>query len=203
MVINRVFDEVLRTWSNVAVLRALINSNKGFSGNEVARLSGMQPRSAFKALTLLEKLGLINRQIGGRDHIFRINNNHYLIQNVFKQLYVTEYNFYESLVSELASIVKNDVKSALIFGSVARREENVDSDLDLFLLVNSLRCADSLREKINHESISLNEKYGIKLSVIIFTMKEFKQKLKSKLIKKILDEGILISGKHPSKSKND
>ena len=53
-------------------LRALIDTNSGFTGNEVARVSGMNPRSAFKALTSLENLGIVNRQIGGRDHIFTL-----------------------------------------------------------------------------------------------------------------------------------
>ena len=78
MVIHRPFDEVLRSWSHVAVLRAILDSAVGLTGNEIARVSGMQPRSALKALTSLEELGIVHRQRGGRDHLFTLNRDHFL-----------------------------------------------------------------------------------------------------------------------------
>lgn len=41
MIIYRAFDEVFRSWSHVAVIRALIDTANGFTGNETARVSGM------------------------------------------------------------------------------------------------------------------------------------------------------------------
>ena len=52
MIIYRAFDEVFRTWSNVAVIRALLDTNTGFTGNEVARAASMHPNSALKALKI-------------------------------------------------------------------------------------------------------------------------------------------------------
>ncbi|MGA2623864.1 MAG: helix-turn-helix domain-containing protein [Bacteroidota bacterium] len=80
MIMHRVLDEVLRSWSHVAVLRALMDTSTGFTGNEVARVSGMQPRSALKALSSLEELGIVRRQRGGRDHLFTLNREHFLVR---------------------------------------------------------------------------------------------------------------------------
>ncbi|MEW6701816.1 MAG: nucleotidyltransferase domain-containing protein [Bacteroidota bacterium] len=196
MVIHRVFDEVFRTWSNVAVLRALLDTNTGFSGNEVARVAGMNPRSAFKALTSLEELGIVNRQIGGRDHIFSLNREHFLVQEVVLKIYQVENKFPTEIINALAAILKKRVHSALLFGSTARKEEKPLSDLDLCCIVNSVMDRILVGDLLNSRASMLYKKYGIKLAPIYFLKSEFNRKKKSQLIKDIIKEGILITGKN-------
>ncbi len=195
MVVNRVLDEIFRTWSNVAVLRALIDTNTGFSGNEVARVAGMNPRSAFKALASLEELGIVNRIVGGRDHIFTLNREHFLVQEVILKIYSTESKFPEEIKNALSAILKGHVYSAVIFGSVARKEEKPLSDLDVCCIVNSPLELLFVRDLLNKKSPLLYKKYGIKLAPVVFMKDAFLRKKKSKLIKGIVEEGILITGK--------
>ena len=197
MVLHRVFDEVFRTWSNIAVMRALLDTNTGFSGNEVARVSGMHPRSAFKALTLLEELGIVKRQIGGRDHIFSLNREHFLFQEAILKVFDAENKFREEIIKALASVLKNQVYSAVIFGSVARKEEKRLSDLDICCIVNTPLQTVQVKYLLDKKSQMLNKKFGIKLAPMIFLKAQFIRKRKSKLIKSIVDEGILITGKSP------
>ena len=197
MKIYRVFDEVFRTWSNVAVIRALLDTNTGFSGNETARVSGMNPRSAFKALTLLEELGIVKRQIGGRDHIFTLNRDHFLYQEVLFKIFQTESAFPNEIIKVLASILKRHVYSAVIFGSTARREETALSDLDVCCIVNSSFDLLQVRGLLDKRAQMLNKKFGIKLAPLIFLKEQFMKKRKKGVIRDIVDEGILIIGKHP------
>lgn len=197
MVIYRVFDEVFRTWSNVAVLRALLDTKTGFTGNEVARSAGMHPNSALKALTLLEGLGIVNRQIGGRDHIFSLNREHFLVQEALIRIFQVESKFPEELIKELESILKKHVYSAVIFGSAARREENVYSDLDICCIVNAAIDRIFVSDELNKKSQMIYKKFGVKLAPIYFLKAQFMKKRNSKLIKSIIDEGVLIAGKHP------
>lgn len=196
MVIHRVFDEVFRTWSNVAVLRALLDTNTGFSGNEVARVAGMNPRSAFKALTSLEELGIVNRQIGGRDHLFSLNREHFLVQEVVLKIYPVENKFPTEIINTLASILKKRVHSALLFGSAARKEEKPLSDLDLCCIVNSAADRILVSDLLDKRAPMLYKRYGVKLAPIYFLKAEFVKKRNSKLIKDIIKEGILVTGKN-------
>lgn len=197
MIIYRTFDELFRTWSNVAVIRALIDTNTGFTGNEVARTAGMHPNSALKALTLLEGLGIVNRQRGGRDHIFSLNREHYLVQEALLKVFQVESKFPEEVINALTSILKKQVYSAIIFGSAARREENILSDLDICCIVNNMIDRVNIGELLNKKSQALYKKFGIKLAPIFFLKTQFMKKRKSKLIRSIVNEGILITGKHP------
>ena len=195
MIINRVLDEIFRTWSNVAVIRALLDTNTGFSGNEVARVAGMNPRSAFKALTSLEELGLVNRVVGGRDHIFTLNREHYLIQEIILKIYPIESKFLDEVINTLSKILRGHVYSAVIFGSVAMREEKSLSDLDICCIVNAPVEVLFLRDILNKKSPMLYKKYGIRLAPVLFMKAQFMKKRKTKLIKDIAEEGILITGK--------
>ena len=195
MVINRVLDEIFRTWSNVAVLRALLDTNTGFSGNEVARVAGMNPRSAFKALTSLEELGLVNRVVGGRDHIFTLNREHYLVQEIILKIYPIESRFINEVIRSLSAILKGHVYSAVIFGSVARKEEKSLSDLDICCIVNSSSEVLFARDLLNKKSSMLYKKYGIRLAPVVFMKAQFMRKRKTKLIKDIAEKGISVTGK--------
>jgi predicted nucleotidyltransferase len=197
MVIHRVFDEVFRNGSNVSVLRSLLDTSTGFSGNEVARVSGIHPRTAFKALTLLEELGIVRRQRGGRDHIFSLNREHFLFGEAIVKIFQVESDFREEIIKTLASILKRHVYSALIFGSAARREEKPLSDLDVCCIINLPTERLFVSDLLNKKSPMLYKKFGIRVASIFFSKKQFMKKRKSKLIQSIAKEGILITGKHP------
>ncbi len=195
MVIHRALDEVFRSWSHVAVLRALLDTTSGCTGSEVGRVAGMQPRSALKALTSLEQLGIVRRQRGGRDHIFTLNRDHVLVRDAILSLYHSERQFPEVLFTTLAAILKSPVVSAVVFGSVAKREETPLSDLDLCCIVNTEKQKDAVREKLDGEAASLDRKFGVRVALLLFTVEEFRAKLKSRLVKDIVDHGKLLTGK--------
>lgn len=197
MVIHRVLDEIFRSWSHVAVFRTLIDTNTGCTGNEAARNAGMHPRSALKALTALEELGIVNRQRGGRDHLFTLNREHFLVKDILLPLYQTENMFPGVIKREIASILKKHVISAIIFGSVARKEEKPLSDLDLCCIVNSVKEKDNVRELLNSKLKLMNVRYGVKLAPVFFTITEFKKKSNTQLMKEIVEQGIVITGKNP------
>jgi predicted nucleotidyltransferase len=197
MVIHRPYDEVLRSWSHVAVLRALLDSNVGLSGNEVGRMSGMQPRSALKALSSLEELGIVRRQRGGRDHLFTLNRSHHLVSEGLLPLYGAEISFQRALEESLSSILSKRVLSAIIFGSVVRNQETAQSDLDLFCLVKSDKKKEEVRQSLMSAASALHSRFGVKLAPLFFTVAELKKNLKSPFIKQMLKEGKPLVGELP------
>lgn len=197
MVIHRALDEVFRSWSHVAVLRALLDTSTGCSGNEVARVAGMHPRSALKALTSLEELGIVYRQRGGRDHLFTLNREHYLVRDAILSLYHSERQFPEVLTTTLAAILGKPVISAVVFGSVAKKEESAQSDFDLCCIVRTEAQKEVAREMLDSEAPSLYQKFGVKIAPVYFTLEELRKKSRGPLVKDIVTHGKLIAGKHP------
>lgn len=197
MIIHRPYDEVLRSWSHIAVLRALLDSNIGLSGNELARMSGMQPRSALKALSSLEELGIVRRQRGGRDHLFTLNRSHHLVSEGLLPLYSAETSFLRALEKSLSAILTKRVILAVIFGSVVRKQETAQSDLDLFCLVKLEKEKEELRQSLIAAAPSLQSRFAVKLAPVFFTLAELKKNLKSSFVKQLLKEGKVLVGQLP------
>jgi len=197
MVIHRALDEVLRSWSHVAVLRALLDTNTGCTGNEVARIAGMHPRSAIKALSSLEILGIVRRQRGGRDHLFTLNRDHRLVREALLPLYASEREFPGAVMSALASLLHGKVMSAIVFGSVAKREETPQSDLDMCCIVKGAKQKEPIREVIQSQAPVFYRHFGVKIAPVVFTLREFQRKSKNPLIKDIVANGRLVTGKKP------
>jgi predicted nucleotidyltransferase len=195
MLIHHSFDEIFRSWSHVAVIRALLDSRSGDTGNEIARISGMQPRSALKALTKLETMNIVRRQRGGRDHLFTLNREHVLVRDAIIPLFERERDFLSHIAADLTSNLRKSAKNVTIFGSVARREETPLSDFDLCCIVESEKEKTVVRERLQEMAHGLHSKYGITVSPLLLTMEELQRKQKHRLVKDLLDHGILLFGK--------
>lgn len=199
MVINKVLDELFRTWSHVAVLRALLDTATGFTGNKVARSAGMDPKAALQSLGRLEELGIVRRQRGGRDHLFTLNRNHFLVEQGIIPLFVTEQQFLEEVKSAIASAMRRRSLSVVMFGSVAREKETPQSDLDLCCIVQNKSQLEQAQSALDRIGTSLRDRFGVKVGPVFFTLDEFRKKAakRNRLINEILDQGKLISGKNP------
>ncbi|HET54429.1 MAG TPA: nucleotidyltransferase domain-containing protein [Ignavibacteria bacterium] len=196
--INKVLDQVFARKSNISVLRALKYYTTGISGREIARLTGLAAKNSLITLSHLEDLGLVKSIKGGREHLFSLNRESYLIQNSILPLLESEEEFERAVRNEIKSKLKGKVVSALIFGSVARKEETEESDLDLCLIYEYKKNLGILEEIINSLSTKLYQKYGVSLSPLYLGKNDFIAKArKGKTpVKQIIEEGEIVVGKN-------
>jgi predicted nucleotidyltransferase len=197
MVFHRVLDVVFSTWSHIAVLRVLQDSAVGMTGREIARLAGMNHRSCLKALTTLEGIGLVNRQMGGRDHLFSLNREHLLVAEGVLPLLKLERHLLDRVSYHLKKKVGRTAQSMILFGSVARKSETTYSDLDVCFVVHNGRERETVLEGINDMSQTIRRRFGASLSPFVITASEFRRraKLKKPPVDNILKDGVVIAGK--------
>ena len=197
MVFNRPLDHIFSSYSHIAVLRALQFAKKGLTGREISRNAKLTAKSALKALTNLEKLKIVKRQIGGRDHIFTINDKHYLVDKGILPLLSTENNFLKVLAIAVKKKFGRRCESIILFGSVAKKEEKFDSDLDICFVVANRKIHKKLETDVYDEFHLISDRFGATLAGLFFTKEEFRRKAKKNAapVKDIVKEGILISGK--------
>ena len=198
----RALNEVFRSWTHVAVMRALQDTTVGFTGNQVAREARMHPRSAFKALGALEVLGLIHRRRGGRDHLFTLNRDHVLLVEGVIPVLEAESQMLERLQATLRQLLSRKLVACIIFGSVARREENPESDVDLCCIVRSERERTRVQDALDANAAQLFLRFGAKIAPIFFTEVEFLGNGRTPLVKEILADGIVVAGKLPRVAKH-
>lgn len=197
MIIHKPLNEIFSTYSNIAIIRELRYTRNGFTGREVAKRAGLSAPAILRALTHLESLKIVKRQIGGRDHLFTLNFNNYFVKKILSSILESESQYFELIKIRLKKDLSRNSVSILLFGSVARKEETIESDLDLCIVFSGLKNKKILESEINSLRDQLNGEYGVTLAPFYISLKEFKQraKMKKSPIDNIVKEGIVISGK--------
>ncbi len=118
-----------------ATLRVLARSDAGFSGRQVQRLAGVGSTSSVnRALTHFVRIGLVDAEPRPPSIIYRPNREHVLWETIEFGLDARRRVFLrlgrfcsDELPTELDLTV-------VVYGSVARRESSLESDLDLFVV---------------------------------------------------------------------
>lgn len=195
MIIHNVLDEVFSTRSNIKVLRVLNKYLVGLSGREVARLSQLSPKNCFITLTSLENLGLVKRERGTGQHSFTLNRTQLFNKEIIVPLLEKEIDYRNSINDVIIKKLRKVTKSIILFGSVVRKEETINSDYDVCIVYEKQK---RIIEKIIYEEISpvLRRKYNIYLSPFLITVAEFKRlsKKSNSAVPDIIKEGKIISG---------
>lgn len=197
MIINNILDNIFSTWSNVAVLRVLHKVKVGLSGREIAKRSNMSPPSSLDALSNLENLNIVIRQRGGREHFFFLNREHYIVKKIIIPILIAEDNFSVSIYKELKEKLGKLTISLIIFGSVARKVEGVESDLDICIVYSNSMIKRKIELVVTEIKSQLFNKFGVSLSPFYITEKDFLIRLKKNMspVNEIIKDGVVISGK--------
>ena len=194
MILNNVLDNIFVNSANIAVLRALNERVAGISGRETARLAGIGLRSAQIALDNLVNLKVVNKQAGGREHLFSLNRKNYISNEIIAKLFVTEQKYKKSVLNEITNSLSPLTDSVILFGSVARKEELPDSDMDICIVFKKNKS--KIEKIVNALRDELYDKYGVTLAPFYITRKEFKKRAENQKspVNEILTDGIIISG---------
>ncbi len=205
MVIHKPLNDIFSTYSNIAVIRELRYTKNGFSGREIAKRAGLSAPAAINSLSNLESLKIVNRQIGGRDHIFTLNTSNYFVKTILLPILDAEGKFYDSIVKDIKKTLSKDTISVFLFGSVARKEESIQSDFDICIIYSLLKDKNIIEEKVNILRDNLHYNYGISLAPFYISVKEFRlrAKLNKSPINEIIKDGILLFGLQIKELLND
>ncbi|HCY78072.1 MAG TPA: hypothetical protein DHV28_19370 [Ignavibacteriales bacterium] len=197
MKVHKILDAVFSTRSNIAVLRVISKVNIGLSGREIAKQAGMSAPSSLEALTAMENLNLVKRERGGRDHFFYLNREHYIVEKIISPILNVERKYPDQIYSDIKKGLGRYASSLILFGSTAREEEEIESDLDICVVFKDAISKRKLEKIISDLRIELFKKYGVSFAPYYISEKDFEKRarLKKSPVDDIIKEGKLISGK--------
>lgn len=165
-------DWVLSPPSSLKILRLMcLEPRSESSGRGLARRAGVSSPQAAAALARLEAVGLVCRRVVGRSSAWKLVPDHALVP-VLQELFRAERGLPDDLLKELReSLVRVGVRKAAIFGSVARKESTLDSDLDLFIEVPSEREVSRVQDALLDLRIHFLTKYATMLNPLVYSSK--------------------------------
>jgi predicted nucleotidyltransferase len=195
MIINDVLNFIFTSPAATAVMRELNLRRSGITGRETARLAGLTHKSALSILSNYERLKLVKRESAGRSYFFTLNRQHYIYKNIIEPVFNTEKGMASSLFKTISQKISRYAESIIVYGSVARGNESVESDLDICIIYNSEKK--KLEPELSNLRGDLYDTYGVTLAPFLISIQEFKKKAKSKKspVSDIVKEGKVIYGK--------
>lgn len=190
-------NQILGQQSKIKILRFFSSSQGQFTTREIARRIDLTVPNVSRALKELEEQAILISQQAGRSILYSLNQNHYLVNTAILPIFKKESEAMKNLANLLNRNLGHKIVSAILFGSLARREEKRISDIDMLFIVNNGVNLQKMEKEILEKNPEVIHLFGNSLSPLIMTVSEFVSKFKKKdrLLSKILKEGEVLNGK--------
>ncbi|MBK7105451.1 MAG: nucleotidyltransferase domain-containing protein [Ignavibacteriae bacterium] len=194
MIVNNVLNKLFSAPTSIMVLRELSLRNTGITGRELGRVINITPQAVHNTLSNLETLKIVKREFAGRSHFFTLNRNHFLTKKIIESIFEYEREYLKSIFDKIKKEIGKETSSIILYGSVARKDENWESDFDICIVYNNEKK--QIEDKIKNLRTKLYDDYGITLAPYYVSQKEFIEgnKKNKSPIKNIINEGKVISG---------
>src|SRR5918992_3745872 len=170
-----------------AVLAALLRTDAPLTGRQVHALvsDDYSLWTVQEALKALAQVGVVNTQTIGRAGIHTVNEDHVSVAPLRALL-----DPIAALTETVREAVGDDVTTVILFGSIARGEAHIKSDIDLAVIAQTgwdggADLEDAVRTRL-----------GNHCDVLVFTPEDFTRLTGTDepVVREILTEGIALIG---------
>ncbi len=195
MKIHKVLEAIFGSSAKVHILRVLFSSPQPLSGRQIGELSGLTHRGAIQALGSLVELGAVRQRKAGKAYQYLISKGNIFVEKIIVPCIRAEAGLFDDLKRDIAGHFGNDAISLILYGSLVRGEEKKGSDMDVIAVVDDEKKKAEMEERVASAVPYFNERFNGFLSLHCFTLDDIKGKKALPLIKSVMSEGIVLSGK--------
>lgn len=195
MKIHKVLESIFGSPAKVRILRTLFNSPQPLSGRQVGELSGLTHKGAIQALKSLVELGAVRQRRVGKAYQYSFSKGNIFVEKIITPCIKAEAGLLDDLKREIAAHFGKDAISVILYGSLARGEEKKGSDIDVIAVVKDEKKKAEIEGKAESAVPYFNERFNGLLSLHCFTLDEFRARRNLSMIKSVIREGIVLSGK--------
>ena len=141
---------VLFTNTQQRVLACLFGQpERSYFANELIHLTGAGSGAVQRELKRLSESGLITSQMRGNQRHFQANPHSPIFQELTQ---IVQKTFGLALpIREALAPYQEAIRCAFIFGSIAKKQDTVACDVDLFVISDSLSYADLVNQLLGTE----------------------------------------------------
>lgn len=174
-------EELFGSRARVRILKIfLLNHDRDFYQREISTTTNLPIRAVQREMERLVRIGFIEKQIRGNRKYYKCRRN-FPIFDELKSIILKTVAL-GNILKDYLQKKKEKIKLAFIYGSFAKGEENITSDLDIFILGNITSkevstllspAKDSLKREINF---------------VVYKEKEFLKKKGNHFMKSVIKE---------------
>ncbi len=174
-------EELLGSKARVIILKTfLLDLERDFYQREISTITNLPIRAVQREVERLVKIGLVEKQIRGNRKYYRCRRDFPIFEELKSIILKTV--ALGNVLKDYLQKKKEKIELAFIYGSFAKGEENISSDIDLLLVGNITSkeasmllspAKNSLRREINF---------------IVYDEKELLKKKESHFLKQVFKE---------------
>ena len=160
------------TKNQTLILEIFFNHpEKSYYLRELGRLLGKKPGVFQREINKLVEQKILLSKFQANSRFFSLNKKHPLYKELKSIFFKTV-----GAQAQLKNLLNNfkDVKAAFIFGSVAKKEEDSFSDIDLMVV------GDVDENELTSKIIDLEERLDREINYHLFSLRDWQKKLKEK-----------------------
>ncbi len=156
---------ILGVDSNLRVLRVLSLHGGMLASSEITHKSRLAQESVRKALIELVSLRIVEPSGMGRSSVFRLNTDHYF-SSVLSELFRAESDRFQAILDAVRHCASDlPIFSLFYYGSVARGEDRMESDLDIGVIAHAEELAE-ITERMRENLRDVAERLGFLPNVV-------------------------------------
>lgn len=162
---------LLGNGGNVRVLRALAAQGGPLSSSQLAAATGLTPQGVRLVLNGLQSQQLVTVLGAARSQLFSLTEDH-PFAGPLRTLFEGEQSRWEHIQQETRKLLKAEghVRSAWLYGSVARGEDAPHSDIDIALVMDA--CDPDVAERVRESLLPLEKSQHVTFSVTAVTSED-------------------------------
>ena len=197
MRVENYLDDILGSRARLAVLRVLFSQPwLEMTARQVASLAKRSAHEPVRrAVKQLAEVGVIHLKYHGGAHVISLDKGNAAYKPL-KALFEEERKSRIQFHKELKKLVPKEALNCINFGSIARGEERLSSDVDLLLIVPDAKT----KRKLDGKLPVFIEQYGMVLSWMLMTSQEFRRERKGSFLENVRLKYVIIFGNDPWES---
>ncbi len=190
-------NQILGQLSKIKILRYLIRVNVAMNGREIAKAVGLSHVKCHAALKELAEQGMISMRRIGRSNVYEIQQDHLVVKDWLKPLFREEEKLKNRLARMIISCLTIKPESIILFGSVARKQDQPGSDIDLLFIMPGGTDLKKCGREVADAAEEVTQLFGNQLSPLCMGRKTFLRKLEKgeHFAEEIAKTGEVIYGK--------
>lgn len=156
----------------IAVLRMLWGLDVPVTTAEAARRTRLTHPAAGQILSHFSDLGIVGKAPAGRGHTYWLLRDNAYVEDIVDEVFLAERDMPEVMASEIEDALSPHAVSVYLFGSYARGEQSLESDVDVIAVADDATSAEPLRAAADELSARFPRRYGVMLSAIVYPRRE-------------------------------
>ncbi len=188
-------ENILGSKVKVKIIRKmLLSENREVNFEDLTRSLNLSFGTVHPALKEMTNTRIVTVRKIGKSKLYKINKTHVLFKEL-KMLFKAEVeNFVKIAIKFAKKVNKKNIKNIILFGSVARAESSIKSDIDI-LIIYKINEQD-IKENVNREVQKFLDLYDVEIVPVYLSHKEsIKRRNKfDRFLMNILNEGKVLYG---------